>query len=120
MKYSFFIIALFAISFTSFSQTRIDISQVSQHVGDSILVMGNVSDTSYSQIEAATVLQIAQPNGGSFDVVVKTQNRNNFQYLFQNNLINKYVRVVGKVTSSGGRNKIYVTTGDQLVMILGQ
>lgn len=120
MKYCFLLITVFTISTKSFSQTKIDANTVAQHVGDSIIVEGKITDTSYSQTYGAKVLQIVQPNGGSFDVLIKNENRNNFQYLGQIDVFNKNVRIIGKIISLGGRNRIYVTKGQQLAVILGE
>lgn len=120
MKYCICFFFLFLIAFKGFSQTRIDITEVSKHVGDSVLVVGKVSDTSYSQADGVKVLRIVQPNGGSFDVLIKNENRNNFQFLSQNDVFNKYVRIVGKIIVSNGRNRIYVTSGNQLAIVLGE
>lgn len=113
-------LALLIISAKSFSQTKIDANTVPQHIGDSVIVEGKITDTSYSQTYGAKIFQIAQRNGGTFDVLVKNENRNNFQSLNLVDVFNKNARIIGKIIALGGRNRIYVTTSSQFVIILGE
>lgn len=120
MKYCLLFLSVCFLSIKGLAQTSIDISTISQHIGDSVIVIGQVSDTSYSQTLGAKILKIAQPGGGSFDVVIRDENRSSFQVLTQMNVFNKYARITGKITSSAGRNQIYVKAPPQLAIILGE
>lgn len=119
MRYIALTLLVAAISSKSFSQTKIDVSELSAHIGDSVVVFGKVSDTTYSSTYGATVFHIAQPGGGTFDVLIKSENRGNFKFPSLN-LANNYVRIIGKITSAAGRNQIYVTAGQQLAVVLGE
>lgn len=115
MRKILFIIAFFCISIVGFSQKEISLAQVTQHVGDSVIVLGKVADARYFSEgkNAPTLLNIgaAFPNQ-QLTVVIYGDDRKNFTQAPETYFKDKMVVITGKVELYKGKPQIVVKNAD--------
>jgi hypothetical protein len=115
--WSFVLILLF--SFAAAAQKEVPLQEVSQHVGDSVTVAGKVfSGRFFAQSEGApTLLNIgaAYPHQ-LLTVVIRGTARKEFAGVPERDLLDKDIKVSGKVELYKGKPQLVVHHADQLTL----
>ncbi|WP_207535528.1 hypothetical protein [Desertivirga arenae] len=116
MKKSFTVLMLLgALGMKSNAQTRIDASEISKHLNDSVTTSQKISGGRVLERAHITLLYL----GGIFPehlftVVIKEPARSLFKIKSPEDLKGKDAKITGRVTEYGGRPQIAVTDLRQL------
>jgi hypothetical protein len=99
MKYIFFIITVF-FSIGAFSQTNIKLEDAKNHIGDSVIVCGKVSDAAFVETmeNSPTFLNLGAPYPDQLlNLVIWKDQRDQYSPAPENQYVNKNVCVTGKI-----------------------
>ena len=108
------------ISISSFSQMKVKLTEVTDHIGDSVMVEGKVTDIkSLENVgSSATYITVGGANSkNSVTVVISGVDRYKFSVKPEEAYKNKSIRITGKVLSNNGKPEIVVHDPAQIVLV---
>jgi len=115
---NFLTLVFLFLSVSSFSQTKLKLSEVSSHIGDSVIVEGKVTDVRYDIDSGATYLNLGGTNSkNSVTVVILGTDRDKFTVMPETAYKNKSVRVNGRVLGNSESPQIIVHDPVQIILV---
>lgn len=117
-----FIIALLLfllIPFAAMSQTKVKLSDLQKHIGDSVIVEGPVKTIIHQDSSSPTspILLTIGNGTNSLTVVIENSVKNKFTVKPGEAYKNKSIRVGGKLQNTNGKMQIIISDPSQIVLI---
>ena len=114
---SLFIIAACLFSSYAFSQAKINVEDVSKHVGDSVTVCSKVFGTKFFDKSQMTVLNLGAAYPASpLTVVIFGKDLGNFSVSPEKMYADKEICVTGVIKEFKGKNEIVVSAPSAIVI----
>lgn len=114
------LLVFLVISFASAGQSKVKLTELKDHIGDSVIIEGRVNSIQYlREVERSpTYLYIgsAYPKQ-KLTVVIFGSNRTKFTVVPEDAFKNKTLRVTGKISDNGGKLQMVVSDPAQIVAI---
>jgi hypothetical protein len=107
------------LPFAALSQTKVKLSDLQKHIGDSVIVEGPVKTITHrdsSSLNSSILLTIG--NGtNSLTVIIDNSVKNRFTVKPEEAYKNKSIRVSGKLQNANGKMQILISDPSQIVLI---
>lgn len=100
------------------SQTKVKLSDLKHHIGDSITVEGQVKTIAYrdSTNSSPTLITIGNM-GGSLNILIESSVRNKFSVKPEEAYRNKTIQVSGKLLNNNGKMQVVIIDPSQIVLV---
>jgi hypothetical protein len=114
-----FIVSLFlCASFSGFSQIKVKLSELTDHIGESVTTEGRVTDAGYDSSSSVTYLNVGGVNSkNSVIVLIRGYDRDKFTVMPEIVYKKQPIRVTGKVLNDNGKLEIIVYEPSQIVLL---
>ena len=118
MRFLFWFLMIVGFNFPAFSQTRLKLSELKNHIGDSVTVEGKVKTIAHkdSSITSSTLITIGNISN-SLTVVIENAIRNKFSVKPEDAYRNKLIRVSGRLQNNNGKVEIMINDPSQIVLV---
>ena len=105
-------------SFTASAQTKVKLSDLKEHIGDSIMVEGPVKAVRYAEgvDQSFTFITMGNPNN-SLTVIITNETRNQFTVKPEDAFRNKSIRVSGRLANNNDKMQMLITDPTQIVVL---
>ena len=105
-------------SFTASAQTKVKLSDLKEHIGDSIMVEGPVKAVRYAEgvDQSFTFITMGNPNN-SLTVIITSDIRNKFTVKPEDAFRNKSIRVTGRLANNNDKMQMMITDPIQIVVL---
>jgi len=118
MRFLICFLSFLIVSFTAAAQTKVKLSDLKEHIGDSIMVEGPVKAVRYAEgvDQSFTFITMGNPNN-SLIVILTSDTRNQYSVKPEDAFRNKSIRVTGRLASNNNTLQMTISDPTQIVVL---
>jgi hypothetical protein len=118
MRFLFCSLMIISFPFMALSQTKVKLSDLNHHIGDSITVEGQVKTIAHRDSTSSSPTLITIGNlAGTLTVVIESSVRDKFSVKPEESYRNKTIQVSGKLLNNNDKMQIVILDPSQIVLI---
>lgn len=118
MRFLFCSLMIISFPFMALSQTKVKLSDLKHHIGDSITVEGQVKTIAYRDSTNSSPILITIGNmSGSLNILIESSVRNKFSVKPEEAYRNKTIQVSGKLLNNNGKMQVAIIDPSQIVLV---